>query len=1374
MQPNSDLINFSRAGDIFHYRWAVKRCLKLLDFNTDLTHITIEGSQEKKLAGECVVDLAEYRKSDKGEYSVGYFQLKHSTVQENIPFTLSLLKDTVIGLSQRFSELTRKPRAFKNVTLTIITNRLISSGFKKNIEKIASGLSATKKFTQTLESYTNLKGDKLKKFCKCLKLCDTEGNYDAQKNDVHKELSKLMVSKNVADREKLLVAKVWEKIEPGKSNVLKKEDMLEAFDVTDYNDFFPAPPLFEPIPNYIPRKDQSTIAASIRNTVKHTIITANGGVGKSALCCNLSREFTEQSIVIPYDCFGNGSYRRPSAKRHGAKHALRQIINTLAKEGLCDQIIPSRNEPDEYWINHFLNRVNEVCNILSNIDKRALLVFIFDAADNAEMAAEEFGESCFASQLLKETVPSNCRLVFTCRPERLHLLDPPSKTEKLKLSEFTDEETLENLLLKYPKANSRKATEFNRLTGGNPRVQSNALSLKTKSLDNLLLSFGSTPTSVEKLIERQLEESVNRITDEFPKNYRRNIESICTGLATLPPFVPIEVLSSVANVSKDSVRSFVTDLGRPLWRIDDAVQFRDEPTEKWFQDNYSATPEKISAYVDAIKPLVGKIPYAAEALPILLLKAERFDELVELALSDSYLPSVSSFDDNQLKIHRLQYAFKAALKGNRLFEAVKLALKAGEEIASNERQIDILSNNIDLTTRFLTEGRIQELAHRKELRGAWSGSELVYSASLLASISSLKGEAISYFRSADHWLQRYFEKRDQTSKEEDRYNEKLNDIEVVELASTQYRINGWGQCVDFLLSWSPSEYLFRITSAFFERLVDAGEFENIDLMANYGRSDPSFILAVTHELMRVGKTPPRQCLTRCLNQIIKPNLKLDKPTESYYREGYSLDAYLSFFEACLIHRLPLRNIRRGINYYFSFPTAHQITDEFQHHGGREALLRYLAIQAAINKYYNLRIDDYSSKNWKDKKDSYESSRVIEQAKELVEKLLPWYMVRAKILAGEEIDLLGEHDFARKQSSSNTYRSYREYDPIPNEITKARFQNFLYFGLDCSKEFDAFIRYFESEELKSSFIDNIYYLRTSCRNEKLHELCHIIEDLCAIALSKFDVEVSPESYSESYIKLARAVMNIGPDDASVYFDDALTKASNFGQEAVIRWEALTAIAKRSAANGERNPELAHRYMRCAEMIGDSVDREKYWNRSDSVVTCFQLSPESAFAISNRWKERGVGWHERLVYPLANSAIDSKLASPAALWALSAFSWEYGRVDFSEKCISQESSKQIQQKILDQLIRDFRIKGIVGKKWKEISKIAERNSLENIEIENLKQLLKSCRNVESSSSLDAPERARERNNKKQWEKNYGQFDILTPSGFRDAYTVYDSKL
>ena len=97
-----DLVIYSRAGDTFHYRWAARRCLRLLDFNSNLYQITIEGSKESKLGGEYVIDTAEYSADDINDQSVEYFQLKHSTTQLDKNFTLSGLKETIEGFANRF------------------------------------------------------------------------------------------------------------------------------------------------------------------------------------------------------------------------------------------------------------------------------------------------------------------------------------------------------------------------------------------------------------------------------------------------------------------------------------------------------------------------------------------------------------------------------------------------------------------------------------------------------------------------------------------------------------------------------------------------------------------------------------------------------------------------------------------------------------------------------------------------------------------------------------------------------------------------------------------------------------------------------------------------------------------------------------------------------------------------------------------------------------------------------------------------------------------------------------------------------------------------------------------------------------------------
>lgn len=89
----NELVRYSRAGDIFHYRWAARRCLRLIHPKSRIKSIVIEGSRESKLAGEYVIDVAEYLDSlFQGCQDVAYYQLKHTTVHKIIHLTLAISK----------------------------------------------------------------------------------------------------------------------------------------------------------------------------------------------------------------------------------------------------------------------------------------------------------------------------------------------------------------------------------------------------------------------------------------------------------------------------------------------------------------------------------------------------------------------------------------------------------------------------------------------------------------------------------------------------------------------------------------------------------------------------------------------------------------------------------------------------------------------------------------------------------------------------------------------------------------------------------------------------------------------------------------------------------------------------------------------------------------------------------------------------------------------------------------------------------------------------------------------------------------------------------------------------------------------------------
>ena len=82
------------------------------------------------------------------------------------------------------------------------------------------------------------------------------------------------------------------------------------------------------------------------------------------------------------------------------------------------------------------------------------------------------------------------------------------------------------------------------------------------------------------------------------------------------------------------------------------------------------------------------------------------------------------------------------------------------------------------------------------------------------------------------------------------------------------------------------------------------------------------------------------------------------------------------------------------------------------------------------------------------------------------------------------------------------------------------------------------------------------------------------------MSKLELkEENPETKAEWYTDLARAVLPASREDAAVYFDYAIEAVSKFGDELVQRWEAIVALARRSAEGRNSSPQMAYRFIRC---------------------------------------------------------------------------------------------------------------------------------------------------------------------------------------------------
>ncbi|MDF5728325.1 MAG: hypothetical protein PUP92_09875 [Rhizonema sp. PD38] len=1032
-------------------------------------------------------------------------------------------------------------------------------------------------------------------------------------------------------------------------------------------------------------------------------------------------------------------------------------------------MIPQSTDLDDAILRAFVSRLDIAATALRKANQDAILAVLIDAADNAEMAAKEFSESCFAHQLLREKVPEGCRIVALCRTERIDLLKPLSTVRQIELKPFSQAETMVHLREHFPSATDFDGLEFYRLTGGNPRVQANALSIRHNMVSDVLAGLGPSGTTVGEQIAAQLESAIATVKDKLPTDFQRHIDAICLGLANLTPFILINVLATAAEVEVSTVVSFVADLGRPLWISDNSVQFRDEPTETWFREKFSASKQQIESYITHLKPLASRFPYVAQTLPSLLLQSENYNELISLALSDDYLPEDSPIDERNIRVYRLQFAFKAALKQKRYADAAKLALRAGEEVAGDKRQLKLLTQNADLIAPLQSSQRVQELAFRRMLRGSWDGSENVYSAALLSSVEEFRGEARSFLRTAANWLSLYFEEC-RNNKDKIHREERLKDNDIVEMAVAHFHLHGSKKLVSFILSWQPPEVVFRVTRLFIKRLVDTGNFTAVDEISQLGCRNQYLIVAIADELIAVGRFPPIDAIQQCLDLLVHKRVRIPKPS-GYWRAQTFIAAIISFAEASSALGLCQTKILRVLNYYLPQRASVSVSSDYND-GERYIFLRGTALRATISGSLEPDIETLIPERLVEDKKNRQSSQEIDEFKQVVGGLLSWYLIRSHILLGSIEDLETAFQEADQRSKKARSQRYRQNDHLPFEIARVRFESLaLKKPYGRSEEISIVDKLFNNE-YKLLLRDHLSAVRAAYRLEHLSEIRSQLEQSCYEIVMSISNE-GPETKAENYIALARAVLPVSPTDAKAYFDCAIEAVSKFGDELVERWEAVVAMAKRSAEGGRSSPEIAYRFIRCAELVGDSVDREKHWHRNEAIQVCTKLCPPSAFAALSRWRDRDVvRWFENQLSALAHEAVCSKIITPSVGWSLSAFSWEYQFDNFAALCIEIESDETCRQSILDTAVRDIRLNDASESSWQTLKGIAERFSLENKEIRKVLAFYAQQSRVNETEKSSQPPRIIQPEEKQNidWKEILTDLDITKKTGLNTALDRY----
>ena len=1302
-----DRLRPSRDGDQFHYWWAARRCLRLLEPGTDLVSISIEGPATteggKIAAGVDVIDLAEYHGSTdlKTATRIRYMQLKHSTRRASEAWTASLLGETLSRFGERYTALVERfgeDDVTARFSFEFISNRPISGEVKTALKLLQQGDNTTAR-TIALRKVIGLAGAPLHGFAKTLTIIGDEGDYIEQRRLLDYEHVRYLPGRD-EDAPNQLKEMVTRRAtsEHGDTPEVERLDVLKALGVREV-ELLPAPCLIEKPSLIIPREHLPAVVSAIAASSTAFILTAEGGEGKSVAAIQMGSYLPEGSMTFVYDCFGNGGYRSMTGYRHRASQGLVQLANQMAIIGLNAPLLPSSKADERAYMHAFVDRVGQASQALAFRSRDALLCFIIDAADNAELIAQELQDGpSFPRLLLREKMPDNVRLVLTSRGHRAAILDPPQSVRHLRLGAFTLAETKAHLVSQVGSVSSVMVAEFHRLTSENPRVQA-AIFAEGGTIDEMLGRLGPEPLTVDATIAQILHGAIERVRDASLGQERDKLDRLCEALATLRPFVPLEVLAKSVDVPVAMVRSFVNDMQRPLIIKGDALQFRDEPTETWFRERFRPPSSRVGALVDRLMPLAEGSSYVAASLPQLLLEAGRFDDLVALALSGAALPS-ENFSRLEVELQRLQFAIKAAIRRGSFVHAAQLAMKAGNEASAHERQQKLIGAHTDLAARFVDEGTLSEKVSRREVPAAgWTGSEHAYVAGLLSGCPTLEGDASSHLRLAYDWLRHWA----RTPADEFRGKSRVEAEDFAEIAMAELNLHGPDACARALRGWRRREMSFAVGRLLISRLVDACRFEVIDALAESAGNDLGLLLAICTELDLVGRTPPSGPVRRAVRIVMRWGVEV-RQCDDVLKKNVRLIALTALAIAAshakvatddALGRMLGRYIRRSRIYLDSGPLSGS-------HDDRDLIARAYAVRAVL---LGRPIDSKSivrlGLRWqsRDKGDVYRLS-------ETLSRLVPWHRLEARIRLGKAVKSLAEYDVVAAGMAVDRASS-REGSNIANAIARLWSTVLLSSNMKGTpwSRFDAWTK---GLGMPLSIPTHAAIARRAARTPGFAEVAlNHAQIAFGVVIGERD---HAETLADNCVSVARAILPVSEPEARFYFKEAVRASANIGDENLSRFTSLLLLGDVATRLPRNEQETAYRLSRAGELTYSLVARDKHFDYWHCVEVLTGLSSASGPTILSRWADRRFGSHRDLL-PTAITAL-LKRGDLAPLDALCLFPFRTGweHENFLSGVLESINDKQAQQAAVYFVMHYLRLGGGGAASWQAVAAAARKAGMD----------------------------------------------------------------
>jgi hypothetical protein len=252
-----------------------------------------------------------------------------------------------------------------------------------------------------------------------------------------------------------------------------KEDVLNCLGTMEAN-FLPAPCYIQRPANLIHTDDCQKVAELlIDSQVRRVLVHGRAGIGKSATVTTVENLLPKGSLVVVFDCYAGGDTKTPDKFRFPEGVLCTQLVNELSLRANQDiYLIRNRASQPDFW-GRLQAAIKEAGRTLAELS--AILVLVVDAADNAvesyHRERDFTNDHCFLPKLWDLSLPSNVRLVMTCRTHRRDALQPPPNVKPYELKGFSPDDSLQYLQQEFPDLDETVARSFHQATAGVPRLQ---------------------------------------------------------------------------------------------------------------------------------------------------------------------------------------------------------------------------------------------------------------------------------------------------------------------------------------------------------------------------------------------------------------------------------------------------------------------------------------------------------------------------------------------------------------------------------------------------------------------------------------------------------------------------------------------------------------------------------------------------------------------------------------------------------------------------------------------------------------------------------------------------------------------------------------